>query len=88
MSGIGFVRDAQTQARQNRDNLKNRSSFQKTYKFKIPKKRLRFKKATPEELERLRVNFLARKRQRTVNLAIAMIFSFLVLAWLVWFVFF
>ena len=87
-AGIGFVRDAQNRARQNRDNLKNKPNFQKTYKNKVQNKELKFKEGTPEEIEQFRIEFLKRKRLRTIKQAILMTIIFGGIAFLMWQVFF
>ena len=67
MAGIGFVRDAVNNAKRNRDNLKNKSNFKKTYKAKTSNKKLIYKKATPEELEQYRLAFLEKQKRRRVK---------------------
>lgn len=88
MAGIGFVRDAQTQAKQNRENLKNKTNFQRTYKPKFPKKALRFKKVTPEELQRFRTRFLMRQKQQKAKTIYKMLIAFGVIGLMIWFLFF
>lgn len=62
-AGIGFSRDAQSSARQNR-SLRKRGEPYQTMKNNIfinaPK--LKFKESSPEELKRLRKAFLNQKR--------------------------
>ncbi|MCP4456724.1 MAG: hypothetical protein GY816_01650 [Cytophagales bacterium] len=87
-AGLGFVRDAQNAARQNRNNLKNKSTFQRTYKNKTPKIELNFKESTPEELEQFRIEYLKEKRTRTRKHAIRMVIIFAALTLIIWQLFF
>lgn len=83
-AGIGFVRDAQNNARQNRDNLKSKSNFERTYKNKFPASELKFKEATPEELEQFRTEFLKKKQKENIRTAILTTLIFAVIAITVW----
>lgn len=61
-SGIGFVRDAQINAKRNRDNLKKKRNFlRKDNPTEAPQK-LKFKDASPEELEAFRSQFIKKKK--------------------------
>ena len=62
-AGIGFVRDAQNNARQNRDNLKIKRNFEQTHKSKTTNKAYTFKEATPEELAAWKKKFLNQQRR-------------------------
>ena len=83
-AGIGFVRDAQNNARQNRDNLKNKSNFERTYKNKFPTNELKFKEATPEELEQFRTEFLKKKRKENIRTGILTTLFFVAIAITIW----
>lgn len=83
-AGIGFVRDAQNNARQNRDNLKNKSNFERTYKNKFPTKEFKFKEATPEELEQFRTDFLKKKRKDNIRTTILTTLIFAMIALIIW----
>lgn len=83
-AGLGFVRDAQNNAKQNRDNLKNKSNFEKTYTYKIPSKELKFKEATPEELKQFRTEFLKKKRNDNIRTAILKILIFAAIFLTIW----
>lgn len=67
MSGIGFVRDAQSNAKRNRDNLKNKTNFTKTYKSTTPNTELSYKEATPEELAKSKAQFAIKQRKRRIR---------------------
>ena len=66
-AGLGFVRDAQNNAKRNRDNLKNKSNFTQTYKSKTPNRKLVYKESTPEELEEFRAQFLTKLRRKRIK---------------------
>ncbi len=66
-AGIGFVRDALNNAKRNRDNLKNKPNFKKTYKVNTSNKKLIYKEATPEELEQYRLAFLEKQKRRRIK---------------------
>lgn len=83
-AGIGFVRDAQNNARQNRDNLKNKSNFERTFKNKFSTKELKFKQATPEELEQFRTEFLKKKSKENIRTAILTTLIFAAVALIIW----
>ncbi len=83
-AGIGFVRDAQNNARQNRENLKNKSNFKRTYKNKFPTTELKFKEATPEELEKFRTELLKNKRRENIRTAIITLLIFALIALTIW----
>ncbi len=83
-AGIGFVRDAQNNARQNRDNLKNKSNFERTYKNKFPTKELKFKEVTPEELEQFRTEFLKKKRTENIRTAFLTTLIFAIMIISIW----
>ena len=83
-AGIGFVRDAQNRARQNRDNLMNKSNFQKTYSNQVQNKELKLKEGTPEEIEQFRIEFLKKKRLRLIKRATLMTIAFAGVAFLMW----
>lgn len=82
-AGIGFVRDAQNNARQNRDNLKNKRNFEQTHNIKSNNKVYTFKEATPEELAALKEKFLKDQRRDHLkkNILIMTIIVLLILAW-------
>lgn len=69
-AGIGFVRDAQNSARQNRDQLKNKSNFDKSSAGKGHSKQLKFKEATPEQLEKLRNELAETRKNETLRMII------------------
>lgn len=61
-AGYGFLRDAQNNAKKNRENLKDRTEKRKnqTYKSGNP---LKFKEASTEELENYRLKLLRQKKK-------------------------
>ncbi len=69
-AGIGFVRDAQNSARQNRDQLKNKSNFDKSTTGKAQSKPLKFKEASPEQLEKLRNELAETRKKETLRMII------------------
>ena len=87
-AGIGFVRDAQNNARQNRDNLRNKSNFERNYKNKFPTKELKFKEASIEELEQFRIEFLSQKRKENIRIAILTTLAFVVILSIIWIILF
>lgn len=83
-AGIGFLRDAQNNARQNRDKLKNKGNFERTFRNKFRIKELKFKEVTPEQLEQFRTEFLKNKRKENIRTAILTTLIFSVVAIAVW----
>lgn len=83
-AGIGFVRDALNSAKQNRNNLKNKRNFKKTYTLKNLNKDLRFKEGTPEEIAQFRKEFHRRKLIRTIKRAVLMAIIFGAIAYMMW----
>lgn len=73
MAGIGFVRDAQNTAKRNRDNLKNKRNFQQTYVTNEAPQQLKFKDATPEELEEFRINYIKKKKAERLRKAVLLV---------------
>ena len=84
--GIGFVRDALNNAKRNRDNLKNKSNFIKTHKPKVSNSQLEFKKASKEELDQFRSEFLSKqkkRRRKDIFLFVSIIVSLVALIWMI-----
>ncbi len=61
-AGYGFLRDAQNNAKQNRENLKSRTEKRKNQAFKSSEPP-KYKEATPEELDQFREKLLKEKRR-------------------------
>lgn len=83
-AGLGFVRDAQNNARRNRDNLKNKSNFTQKYKFKAPNTQLNYQEASPEELAQFKADFLQKqkiRRRKDILLFSTVIIGILTLVW-------
>lgn len=70
-AGIGFVRDTQNNARRNRDNLKNKRNFQNS-SSEAPQQ-LKFKDATPEELEEFRINYIKKKKAERLRKTVLLV---------------
>lgn len=78
-AGYGFLRDAQNNAKQNRENLKARTEKRKNQTFKATRPP-KFKEASKEELDAYRENLLKqKKKEKTARtlllLALVIIFS-------------
>lgn len=83
-AGIGFVRDAQNNAKRNRDNLKNKINFSRTYKLMPSQVNLKFKKATQEELDILKEQFLKKKKSLKVKKTILLFTIFITIPVILW----
>ncbi|MCR9248858.1 MAG: hypothetical protein NXI20_00485 [bacterium] len=84
-AGIGFVRDAQNSARQNRDQLKNKSSFDKSLAGKGHSKPLKFKEATPEQMEKLRNELVETRKKETLRMIIVGTMLVVICTLTIWF---
>ena len=83
-AGYGITKHAKDLAKLNRNNVKNRGNFQRTYKNKFPTTDLKFNNATPEELEQFRTEFLRKKRKRNIRTALLTTLFFVVIAITIW----
>ena len=83
-AGYGIVKHAKDLARLNRNKVKNRGNFQRTYKNKFPDYDFNFKELSPDELEEFRIQYLKKRKREKIRSAILTVAITLLLGATIW----